>query len=174
MQARLVSMLISPTKRNRLLDGEVKVPANEDAYTLAHLLAEAGLGHVLDIVPNHMGLGSGNGLWLDLLENGPSAHAAKFFDVEWHPVKEELSDKVDREAQSSDGEYVGRVIRERYITPASVCVVLIGNNTAKSGWVAWEIGECLKQKMGKIFIQSMRRRGPCRLFVRSSSCSMTN
>src|SRR5438094_4466165 len=57
-------------------------------------LHEAGLGHVLDIVPNHMGLGSGNALWLDLLENGPSAQAAKFFDVEWHPVKEELADKV--------------------------------------------------------------------------------
>ncbi len=57
-------------------------------------LKKAGLGCVLDIVPNHMGLGSGNALWLDLLENGPSAHAAKFFDVEWHPVKEELADKV--------------------------------------------------------------------------------
>jgi (1->4)-alpha-D-glucan 1-alpha-D-glucosylmutase len=61
---------------------------------LATALHEAGLGHVLDIVPNHMGLGSGNALWLDLLENGPSAQAAKFFDVEWHPVKEELADKV--------------------------------------------------------------------------------
>lgn len=38
MQARLVSMLISPTKLNRLLDGEVKVAANEDAYTLAEHL----------------------------------------------------------------------------------------------------------------------------------------
>src|SRR5438445_10316642 len=61
---------------------------------LARALHDAGLGHVLDIVPNHMGLGSGNALWLDLLENGPSSQAARFFDVEWHPVKEELADKV--------------------------------------------------------------------------------
>src|SRR3954470_22157252 len=61
---------------------------------LARALRDAGLGHVLDIVPNHMGLGSGNGLWLDLLENGPSSQSARFFDVEWHPVKEELVDKV--------------------------------------------------------------------------------
>ncbi len=61
---------------------------------LSRALHDAGLGYVLDIVPNHMGVGSGNGLWLDLLENGPSAHAARFFDVEWHPVKEELADKV--------------------------------------------------------------------------------
>src|SRR5437764_14987374 len=67
----------------------------EEAYErLAATLRETGLGHVLDIVPNHMGLGSGNALWLDLLENGPSAPAAKFFDVEWHPVKEELVDEV--------------------------------------------------------------------------------
>jgi (1->4)-alpha-D-glucan 1-alpha-D-glucosylmutase len=61
---------------------------------LSAAVRDAGLGYVLDIVPNHMGLGSGNALWLDLLENGPSAHAAKFFDIEWHPVKEELADKV--------------------------------------------------------------------------------
>jgi (1->4)-alpha-D-glucan 1-alpha-D-glucosylmutase len=53
-----------------------------------------GLGHLLDIVPNHMGIGSGNALWRDVLENGPSAQAARFFDIEWHPVKEELADKV--------------------------------------------------------------------------------
>src|SRR6266478_4048377 len=61
---------------------------------LAGALHEAGLGHVLDIVPNHMGVGSGNALWLDLLENGPSAQGSKFFDIEWHPVKEELAGKV--------------------------------------------------------------------------------
>src|SRR5260370_15021638 len=41
-----------------------------------------------------MGRGSGNALWLDLLENGPSAAAARFLDVEWHPVKEELAGRV--------------------------------------------------------------------------------
>ncbi len=67
----------------------------EEGYErLASALREAGLGHVLDIVPNHMGLGAGNALWMDLLENGPSARAAKFFDIEWRPVKEELADKV--------------------------------------------------------------------------------
>src|SRR3989440_8100411 len=72
----------------------VELGGAEGYDRLSAALHEAGLGHVLDIVPNHMGLGSGNALWLDLLENGPSAQAAKFFDVEWHPVKEELADKV--------------------------------------------------------------------------------
>ncbi|MFN2548834.1 MAG: malto-oligosyltrehalose synthase [Myxococcales bacterium] len=67
----------------------------EEAYgRMSASLREAGLGHVLDIVPNHMGLGGGNSLWMDLLENGPSSQAARFFDVEWRPVKEELADKV--------------------------------------------------------------------------------
>src|SRR5438093_5728676 len=66
----------------------------QDLAAMSAAAHEHGLGHVLDIVPNHMGLGSGNALWLDLLENGPSAQAAKFFDIEWHPVKEELAGKV--------------------------------------------------------------------------------
>src|SRR5437868_4662950 len=57
-------------------------------------LAAARQPLATDIVPNHMGVGSGNALWLDLLENGPSAQGAKFFDIEWHPVKEELAGKV--------------------------------------------------------------------------------
>lgn len=61
--------------------------------------------------------------------------------------------KLDREVQSSNVEYVKRVIRERYITPASCCVVLIGNNTWRSGWVQWELQECLNQKMGILGIK---------------------
>jgi len=68
--------------------------APEDHAAMCAAARERSLGHVLDIVPNHMGIGSGNSLWMDLLENGPSARAASFFDIEWHPVKEELEDKV--------------------------------------------------------------------------------
>ena len=53
------------------------------------------MGHVLDLVPNHMGIAkSANPWWLDVLENGPSSRFARFFDIEWHPVKDELADKV--------------------------------------------------------------------------------
>ena len=51
----------------------------------------AGMGHVVDFVPNHMGIGTGNNArWNDLLENGPSSPAAIFFDVDWSPAKAEL------------------------------------------------------------------------------------
>ena len=31
---------------------------------------------------------------MDVLENGPSSRFARFFDIEWQPVKDELADKV--------------------------------------------------------------------------------
>ena len=80
--------VIDHTRLNEELGGA------EGYERLAARLREAGVGHLLDIVPNHMGLSGGNALWLDLLENGPSALGARFFDVDWHPVKEELADKV--------------------------------------------------------------------------------
>jgi (1->4)-alpha-D-glucan 1-alpha-D-glucosylmutase len=58
-------------------------------------IAAHGLGHIVDFVPNHMGIGTGvNPWWRDVLENGPSAAAAGFFDVDWSPVKPELRAKL--------------------------------------------------------------------------------
>ena len=31
---------------------------------------------------------------MDVLENGPASRFARFFDIEWRPVKDELADKV--------------------------------------------------------------------------------
>jgi (1->4)-alpha-D-glucan 1-alpha-D-glucosylmutase len=68
--------------------------AAEHARFIARL-TELGLGHVVDFVPNHMGIGTGaNAWWKDVLENGPSAPSARFFDIEWTPVKTELHAKL--------------------------------------------------------------------------------
>src|SRR3954468_22195388 len=72
----------------------LEIGGAEGYERFAGALREAGLGHLLDIVPNHMGIGGQNAQWVDLLENGPSSQTALFFDIEWHPVKEELTDKV--------------------------------------------------------------------------------
>ena len=61
---------------------------------LCRALAEAGLGQVLDIVPNHMSLGEQNRYWWDVLENGASSRYASFFDIEWNSTEERLRDKV--------------------------------------------------------------------------------
>jgi (1->4)-alpha-D-glucan 1-alpha-D-glucosylmutase len=64
-----------------------------DAFVTA--AAEHHLLHIVDFVPNHMGIGTGtNAWWNDVLENGPSSPSAKFFDVDWAPVKAELHAKL--------------------------------------------------------------------------------
>jgi (1->4)-alpha-D-glucan 1-alpha-D-glucosylmutase len=62
---------------------------------LAAALRAHGMGLVLDLVPNHMGvMGSDNAWWLDVLENGPAAAAASHFDIDWEPMTEQLRAKV--------------------------------------------------------------------------------
>ncbi|MDB5391775.1 MAG: maltooligosyltrehalose synthase [Planctomycetaceae bacterium] len=53
------------------------------------------MGHILDFVPNHMGVASNdNAWWQDVLENGPSSRFAPFFDIYWQPLKADLKNKV--------------------------------------------------------------------------------
>ena len=47
-------------------------------------LKEHGMGHILDIVPNHMAINdSANAWWWDVLKNGPHSDYASFFDIDW-------------------------------------------------------------------------------------------
>jgi (1->4)-alpha-D-glucan 1-alpha-D-glucosylmutase len=72
-----------------------EVGTEEEYSEWVDALAASSMGHILDLVPNHMGIAcSANAWWLDVLENGPSSRYARFFDIEWHPVKDELEDKV--------------------------------------------------------------------------------
>jgi (1->4)-alpha-D-glucan 1-alpha-D-glucosylmutase len=62
---------------------------------LSAALTAAGLGLILDTVPNHMGVfDPANGWWMDVLENGASSTVADHFDIDWQPVKRELAGKV--------------------------------------------------------------------------------
>ncbi len=66
-----------------------------DGYDdLCAAVKAAGLGQLCDFVPNHMGIGPQNARWLDVLENGPSSVSAPYFDVDWGPIKRELTAKV--------------------------------------------------------------------------------
>jgi (1->4)-alpha-D-glucan 1-alpha-D-glucosylmutase len=67
--------------------------AGFDAFAAALRAHQMGL--ILDFVPNHMGISeAANGWWMDVLENGPSSPYARFFDIDWRPVKRELDDSV--------------------------------------------------------------------------------
>jgi (1->4)-alpha-D-glucan 1-alpha-D-glucosylmutase len=53
------------------------------------------MGLVLDIVPNHMGIdATSNPWWYDVVENGQCSPYARFFDIDWTPLKPELSGRV--------------------------------------------------------------------------------
>jgi (1->4)-alpha-D-glucan 1-alpha-D-glucosylmutase len=54
-----------------------------------------GMGLLLDIVPNHMGVGGAdNGWWMDVLEWGRASRYAEFFDIDWEPPDATLHGKV--------------------------------------------------------------------------------
>ena len=81
--------VIDPTRLNPELGSE------EDLRALAAALHAHGMGLLLDVVPNHMCIAdSGNEWWNDLLENGPGSPYAAFFDIDWHPPKHNLENKV--------------------------------------------------------------------------------
>ena len=72
-----------------------EIGSDEDYARLTEALERAGLRQMLDFVPNHMGIDPAtNPWWRDVLENGRASGYARFFDVDWDPVKPELKGKV--------------------------------------------------------------------------------
>ncbi|HEX6534221.1 MAG TPA: malto-oligosyltrehalose synthase [Gemmatimonadaceae bacterium] len=69
--------VVDPTR----LDPELG--SDEDWRALVRELRARGMGIVLDIVPNHMGVGADNPFWDDLFANGPASRYASWFDVDW-------------------------------------------------------------------------------------------
>lgn len=61
---------------------------------LSCALREANMGLLLDIVPNHMGLGNKSVWWQDVLENGRASEYATFFDIDWQPLKSDMRGKL--------------------------------------------------------------------------------
>ena len=81
---------------------------------LVERLARAGLGQVLDIVPNHMALaGRVNAWWWDVLENGPSSRYASYFDIDWDPPQRKLAATV---LMPVLGDHYGRVLEAGELT----------------------------------------------------------
>lgn len=81
---------------------------------LASELKRHGMGQILDVVPNHMGIGEArNAWWTDVLENGPSSYYASFFDINWQSLKPELADKV---LLPILGDQYGRVLERGELT----------------------------------------------------------
>ena len=98
--------VIDPSRVNDDLGGE----AGHVRFSAA--LAAAGLGQVLDIVPNHMSIDPKgnehrNVWWWDVLENGPSSRYAPYFDMDWESPQARLRNLV---LLPILGDHYGRVL----------------------------------------------------------------
>jgi (1->4)-alpha-D-glucan 1-alpha-D-glucosylmutase len=81
--------VIDPTR----LNPELGTPEDFAAFTDALDRHEIGL--ILDLVPNHMcATDPGNRWWQDVLEQGPRSPYAGYFDIDFHPAKVDLKDRV--------------------------------------------------------------------------------
>jgi (1->4)-alpha-D-glucan 1-alpha-D-glucosylmutase len=71
--------VVDPTRARPELGGE------EGRVALYERAAAAGLGFVLDIVPNHMSIAvpEANPWWWDVLLHGPESRCARYFDIDW-------------------------------------------------------------------------------------------
>lgn len=71
--------VVDPTRANPELGGE------QARVTLMSTARAAGLGVVVDVVPNHMSVAvpQANPWWWDVLKNGRSSKYASYFDIDW-------------------------------------------------------------------------------------------
>jgi len=79
--------------RHDRLNPEIGTP--EEFAALIRALAAHGMGLILDIVPNHMGIGGrDNAWWLDVLEWGEASPYAAYFDINWEAARPDLKGRV--------------------------------------------------------------------------------
>jgi (1->4)-alpha-D-glucan 1-alpha-D-glucosylmutase len=94
-----------------------------DFQAFVEELAAHGMGHLLDFVPNHMAVEPVlNRWWRDMLEHGPASPCARFFDVDWDPIKPELRGKI---LLPFLGDHYGRVLERGELQVAFVDGALV-------------------------------------------------
>ncbi|MFO7983852.1 MAG: malto-oligosyltrehalose synthase [Desulfuromonadales bacterium] len=96
--------VVDPTRVNEELGGA------RAHGRLCETLQDAGLGQVVDVVPNHMAIiARQNPWWWDVLENGPSSRYAIYFDVDWEASEERWPNKVLLPVL---GDHYGRILED--------------------------------------------------------------
>ena len=81
--------IVDPTRINPELGGE------DALRRLVEKLRTRDMGLIMDVVPNHMGVGgSENPWWLHVLEWGPQSRYAGWFDIDWDSPDLALHGKI--------------------------------------------------------------------------------
>ncbi|MBK0393510.1 malto-oligosyltrehalose synthase [Ramlibacter algicola] len=85
-----------------------EVGDERDFERMCRALRRHGMGQMLDLVPNHMGvLEADNAWWLEVLEHGEASAHAQTFDIEWAPAAPEMRGRVLLPVL---GDHYGRVL----------------------------------------------------------------
>lgn len=94
LKARAASQHGYDIADHRQLNHEIGSEADYNAWI--ETLHAHGMGHILDMVPNHMGVMGNENPWRnDVLENGPSSPYAHYFDIAWQSSpRRELQNRV--------------------------------------------------------------------------------
>lgn len=83
-------------------------------------LAARGIKQLIDVVPNHMAIGTAdNAWWWDVLENGPASRFASYFDVDWH------------HEENADNRILLPILGERYADALSSGVLKVHREEAR-------------------------------------------
>ncbi|MEX0789849.1 MAG: malto-oligosyltrehalose synthase [Actinomycetota bacterium] len=94
--------VVDPTRVNEGLGGE------PGRLRLIKALQDTGMGHVIDVVPNHMAIGDrANRWWWDVLENGRASPFDRYFDIDWKPPESKLHNRV---LMAILGDHYGRIV----------------------------------------------------------------
>jgi len=79
------------TRHDRL---NPELGGNQGFASFSAELQRQGMGLLLDIVPNHMGVGNDSVWWQDVLENGHASRYSEYFDIDWKPLKPAMRNKL--------------------------------------------------------------------------------
>ncbi|HUY82858.1 MAG TPA: malto-oligosyltrehalose synthase [Acidobacteriaceae bacterium] len=121
---------------------------DEGFERLTQAMQAAGMGLLLDIVPNHMSVGNDSVWWQDVLENGRASQYAEFFDIDWDPLKTDMQSKLllpilgAQYGEELENKHIQIVMQDgvpkvRYyehsmpLTPRSLPMIFTGEETAK-------------------------------------------
>lgn len=68
--------------------------SDQDYEEFCKTLTKNNMGHIADLVANHMSATEHNEWWWDVLENGKASIYNNYFDIDWNPIRQDLKNRI--------------------------------------------------------------------------------